>query len=252
MPITLPEPGSVDQAANEFPALRVLRTLGVDIPMSAKILDFGCGAGRAISALRDLGYVNACGYDVVESPHDRVWELDHIVVGTALNLKLPYDDDSFDLVVSDQVFEHVHDQVRVFQELLRITKPGGHGLHLFPARYGPREAHVFVPFGGVFQHRWLYKFWASLGVRNSHQTGLSADETADDNAFFAINATRYVPSSCYRVLWRRVGFDFRFAEQEFFDGHPRSSMRQLGKLGGVVAWLYRTFRARVVYLQKPL
>jgi ubiquinone/menaquinone biosynthesis C-methylase UbiE len=39
----------------------------------------------------------------------------------------PYEDKTFDLVTSDQVFEHVQDQVRVFQELWRITKPGGHG-----------------------------------------------------------------------------------------------------------------------------
>ena len=40
-------------------------------------------------------------------------------------------------MISDQVFEHVQDQVRAFEELLRITRPGGHGLHIIPARYAP-------------------------------------------------------------------------------------------------------------------
>jgi SAM-dependent methyltransferase len=252
MSTAAPEPMSTCWGAEQIIALRVLTTLGVDLPKTARILDFGCGAGETVGALRDLGFVNACGYDVVQSRHDLVREREHIRVGTALNLKLPYDDNTFDVVMSDQVFEHVHDQVRVFEELRRITKPGGHGLHLFPARYGPIEPHLLVPFGGVFQHRWLYKVWAWLGVRNQHQIGLSANETADDNAYFAIEATRYVPTSCYRALWKRIGFEYRFAEQEFFDGHVRSSMRKIGKLGGTVAWLYRTFRGRVVYLRKPI
>ena len=220
-------------------------------PRRLRFLDFGCGAGGTLRALRTLGYVNAFGYDVGDGRTLLGADRDHITVGTLLNLKLPYEDNSFDLVISDQVFEHVQDQVRVFEELLRITKPGGHGLHIIPARYAPIEQHIFVPFGGVFQHRWWYKLWALLGVRNEWQAGLSADETADHNAFFASEATRYVPTSCYRVIWKKIGFEYRFAEQEFFDGHVRSSMRMIGRLGRPAMWLYRTFRSRIVYLHKP-
>jgi len=246
---TLPA-GSRDERVLE---LAVLTTLGVDISKTAKILDFGCGEGNTLRALHRLGYVNALGYDVGDSRGGTRWgaDGDHITVGTLLNLRLPYEDNTFDLVISDQVFEHVQDQVRVFEELHRITKPGGHGMHIIPARYAPIEVHILVPFGGVFQHRWWYKLWALLGVRNQYQTGLSADETADYNAFFASEATRYVPTSCYRVVWKEIGFEYRFAEQEFFDGHVRSSMRMIGRLGRPVAWIYRTFRSRVVYLRKP-
>ncbi|PND57589.1 hypothetical protein CRM90_11395 [Mycobacterium sp. ENV421] len=232
--------------------LRVLATLGVELPKEAKILDFGCGAGKTVNALRALGFVNASGYDVVEGRHREGVDWEHIKEGTVLNLQLPYEDDTFDLVISDQVFEHVQDQVSVFRELHRITKPGGHGLHLIPTRYVPIEGHLLVPFGGVFQHRWLYKLWAVLGIRTRNQEGLTADEIADDNAFFAIEATRYVPSSCYRVIWKRLGFEHKFAEQEFFDGHVRPSARRIGKLGAPAAWLYRTFRGRVVYLRKAV
>jgi SAM-dependent methyltransferase len=242
---------SADSGDERILNLAVLATLGVDLPKTAKILDFGCGAGGTLRALRTLGYVNAFGYDVGDGRTLLGADRDHITVGTLLNLKLPYEDNSFDLVISDQVFEHVQDQVRVFEELLRITKPGGHGLHIIPARYAPIEQHIFVPFGGVLQHRWWYKLWALLGVRNEWQAGLSADETADHNAFFASDATRYVPTSCYRVIWKKIGFEYRFAEQEFFDGHVRSSMRMIGRLGRPAMWLYRTFRSRIVYLHKP-
>jgi SAM-dependent methyltransferase len=235
--------------------LTVLRALGLDPPKTAKILDFGCGFGRTLRSLRALGYVNTFGYDVVDTRAGRsrrgVDQGDHISVGTLLNLRLPYEDDTFDFVISDQVFEHVQDQGRAFQELLRITKPGGHGLHIIPARYMPIEGHIYVPFGGVLQHRWWYKLWASLGIRNEHQAGLSADETADDNAYFVTDATRYISTSCYRVMWEKIGFEYEFAEQQFFDSHVRPSMRMIGRLGRPAMWLYRTFRSRVVHLRKP-
>lgn len=229
----------------------LLKKLGVNLPKSARILDFGCGDGESIEALSSLGYVNTEGYDFSESPllSDR---RDKITLGSFMNLRLPYADDSFDLVISQQVFEHVLDQTTAFSEIYRITKPGGHGLHFIPARYGPVESHVKMPFGGVMQHRWWYKMWASIGVRNSNQKEWTSDEVADLDAYFAVDATRYVPNSCYQVIWRKIGFGYRFAEEDYFLCHPRQSRRALGRGGPPVAWLYRTMGNRVVYLHKPV
>lgn len=254
---TAAAPASCKPYKQRLIELDVLTALGVDLPRTAKILDFGCGAGGTVRAFRTRGYVNVFGYDVndgrslLAATPDVDREGDNISAGTLLNMRLPYEDNTFDLVTSDQVFEHVQDQVRVFQELFRITKPGGHGLHIIPARYMPIEGHIHVPFGGVFQHRWWYKLWASLGIRNEFQAGLSADETADHNAYFVTDATRYVSTSCYRVMWKEIGFEYRFAEQEFFDTHPRPLMRKIGKLGYPAMCLYRTFRSRIVHLRKP-
>lgn len=38
---------------------------------------------------------------------------------------LPYGDESFDVVISSDVFEHVRDDDKGFQEILRVLKPGG-------------------------------------------------------------------------------------------------------------------------------
>jgi hypothetical protein len=66
------------------------------------------------------------------------------------------------------------------------------------------------------------------------------------NSVGSTGATR----PCDRMIFREVGFQYRFAEQEFFDSttaHPcvrsenwRPAMR-----------LYRTFRGRIVHLGKP-
>jgi SAM-dependent methyltransferase len=237
--------------ASRLLELTILKAVGVELPKAAKVLDFGCGAGRTLRSFRAAGYNNTYGYDVGDGRNLLGIDRDNISVGTLLNLQLPYEDNTFDLVTSDQVFEHVQDQVRAFQELWRITKPGGYGLHFIPARYMPIEGHIFVPFGGVIQHRWWYKLWALLGIRNKHQVGLSADEVADHNAYFVTDATRYVATSCYRVMWKALGFEYKFAEQQFFDTHARGSMRAIGKLGWPAMCLYRTFRSRIVLLRKP-
>jgi SAM-dependent methyltransferase len=249
---TLPSDSTVRKP--RIRALTILTVLGVELPTTAKILDFGCGPGHTMNALRALGFVNTFGYDVSDTRAGRNrggLERENVSIGSLLDLRLPYPDNTFDLVISDQVFEHVQDQGRAFQELLRITKPGGHGLHIIPARYMPIEGHIKVPFGGVLQHRWWYKLWASLGIRNQYQRGRSADEIADDNAYFMSDATRYISTSCYRVMWKKIGFEYRFAEQEFFDTHQRPSMRMIGKLGRPAMWLYRIFRSRIVHLRKP-
>ena len=232
----------------------VLDRIGVSIPKNAKILDFGCGAGAAVYALLDQGYSNVSGYDVsdyvkLRHPADRS-RFHHT---SPLELRLPFDDNTFDLILSDQVFEHVMDQVSVFRELYRVTRPGGHALHVIPARYMPTEGHMYVPFGSIFPHRWWFKLWALMGVRNEFQKGLSANETADRNAFYYVEALNYVTSSCYKVVWGKLGFRYKWVTQEVFDSHARIGGRIIGRLNRIfpiIGCLYRIFRARYVYLQK--
>jgi SAM-dependent methyltransferase len=51
--------------------------------------------------------------------------LDSPAFAAALGEQLPFADATFDLVVLDQVIEHVNDQSRVLAEAFRVLKPGG-------------------------------------------------------------------------------------------------------------------------------
>jgi SAM-dependent methyltransferase len=66
-------------------------------------------------------------------------------------LNLPYADDSFGLVVSDQVFEHIHGLPSVaMKETLRVTRPGGWVLHTTCFRtpyHGPGDFWRYTPEG---------------------------------------------------------------------------------------------------------
>ena len=47
---------------------------------------------------------------------------------------LTFDKDSFDLVISSDVMEHVHDSWKGFEEVVRVLKPGGAYIFTIPVR----------------------------------------------------------------------------------------------------------------------
>jgi ubiquinone/menaquinone biosynthesis C-methylase UbiE len=59
---------------------------------------------------------------------------------------IPHDDASFDVVVSNQVFEHVQDMEATLLEIARVLKPGGVSFNVFPYRGTWREGHCGIPF----------------------------------------------------------------------------------------------------------
>ena len=61
---------------------------------------------------------------------------------TGFGEDLPYPDNSFDFIVSYDVFEHVRDLRIVMGEVSRVLKPGGRLLAVFPQFYQPLESHL--------------------------------------------------------------------------------------------------------------
>ncbi len=47
--------------------------------------------------------------------------------------KLPFADDSFDVVITSEVLEHIQDDVAAIAEMVRVLKPGGHFAATVPA-----------------------------------------------------------------------------------------------------------------------
>ncbi len=102
-------------------------------------LDAGCGGGRYVVALAQLGAKKVYGIDVseraVEAAKQRCKERGlantDIQVGSVLNL--PFPDNTFDFVVSTGVIHHSADPYKAFRELTRVLKPGG---KMFLSVYG--------------------------------------------------------------------------------------------------------------------
>lgn len=94
-----------------------------------RILDVGCGTGYFTRILTQGGEaVSAVGLDQEEAfiryARDAAAHLPvEFVLGDAL--KLPFEDDSFDLVVSHTFFTSISDPEKAMAEMKRVLKPGG-------------------------------------------------------------------------------------------------------------------------------
>jgi SAM-dependent methyltransferase len=235
----------------------LLKRLGQEPSSDASILDFGCGAGASVYAFLNHGFANVFGFDArdylnLKAPEDRRYFRTGWHDG-----KLPFENDSFDFIFSEEVFEHVHDQVPSWRELYRIMKPGSYAIHSFPGSCALIEPHNYVPFGGVISHYWWYKLWALLGIRNEAQRErkLDATETARWNTFRYVENLKYVNSSCYKVVWEQCGFEWRWLTQESFDLHHSAVIRLAGRINRILpmlGWAFRALHTRKVLLHKPL
>jgi SAM-dependent methyltransferase len=96
----------------------------------ARVLDLGCGRGGVMERLRpQAGFV--AGLDPDESSL-REHRAPLLGLSCGLAQALPYVDDIFDLVCSSWVLEHLAEPERVFAEVNRALRPGGHFIFLTP------------------------------------------------------------------------------------------------------------------------
>ena len=90
-----------------------------------KILDVGCGTGILMKTLEPYGEVY--GIDLVPKAVEFCKErgLNNVTVGDAVHL--PYDDESFDIVMCIDMLYHkgIRDDGMVIKELYRVCKKGG-------------------------------------------------------------------------------------------------------------------------------
>ena len=98
---------------------------------SPRILDVGCGTGANLKMLAHYG--KAEGIDISQQAIDFCGErgLQSVKLGAAEDL--PYEDDSFDLVTSLDVVEHLDDDVAGLREMRRVLRPDGRVLLFVPA-----------------------------------------------------------------------------------------------------------------------
>jgi SAM-dependent methyltransferase len=135
----------------------------------ACILDFGCGGGRLVKAGLDSGLAIA-GADVFYSGSRAREEAERSgLLGTAIREihdgRIDFAESSFDLVVNNQVMEHVADLDAVLREIHRVLKPGGELLSIFPSRDVLREGHIGIPLSHRLPRDSKFRFYYTWALR---------------------------------------------------------------------------------------
>ncbi|HEX4433734.1 MAG TPA: class I SAM-dependent methyltransferase [Acidimicrobiales bacterium] len=125
--------------------------LAAELCKGRKVLDAGCGVGWGTELLLGAGADSASGVDLspdaIENARARVPGADFREGNLA---QLPFEDDVFDLVVCFEAIEHVEQQEKVFDELVRVLAPGGILMvsspnpRVYPAG-NPFHIHELVP-----------------------------------------------------------------------------------------------------------
>ena len=195
----------------------------------------GCGLGDDVRTLLDLGY-DAYGVDVLElwdSDFGLYWEQrekpkgSHVQRLNAVRLPhyhLPFPDAHFDLVLSDQLFEHVFNPEEVFSEIARVLKPEAISLHHFPGPNQLMEGHIHVPVPVLCKYKPWVLLWAWAGRRSSGQAGFTWKETYVTN-LETMKYCRYPTKGELRRCAARAQVRIDFAEAQ------EISTCRLGRVG---------------------
>lgn len=99
------------------------------VDSNTKILDIGCGHGDFMKEVYDNTNFSY-GVDPDSSALEKNTFIKHKFVASAE--KLPFEDNTFDVVVSAWVLEHLPNPKESFSEIFRVLKPGGKVIFLTP------------------------------------------------------------------------------------------------------------------------
>jgi SAM-dependent methyltransferase len=148
-----------DKYYGDWDPLYLVRKIRSYSPSDGIVLDFGAGSGKAWPN----GLRGAVSLLVGIDPTDEIacnQDLDEAV--RAVGESLPFKAQTFDVVFSHSVVEHLSDPLRSFREIARVLKPGGVLLLQTPnLYYYPMVISRWVP------HKFHHCYLSWLGTRGS-------------------------------------------------------------------------------------
>ena len=217
-----------------------------------RILDFGCGAGALVQAGLEAG-LDFSGADVFyEGTRSRP---DAALLGTVIREirggRIEFPDGAFQLVVNNQVMEHVADLDATLDEIDRVLAPGGTMLSIFPSRDVFREGHIGIPFSHWFPKDSKLRFLYAWALRSM---GLGYwKEEAPTCRQWAVDKLRWIDTYTYyrsrREIFRAFNRHFRnelresdYIRYRLLDRPGRTAMARLLDLPVLAGAARTTFR----------
>ena len=131
------EPSYVWRAGQERRLQMVRDAAGARL--KGRILEIGVGLGAYLSRLSQDAE-QAVGLDVeLERTIETRRHVEQVLCGVGEHL--PFPGNSYDLILSNEVLEHVEDDFQAVQEMVRTLTPGGRLVIFCPNRGYPYETH---------------------------------------------------------------------------------------------------------------
>jgi len=132
----------LDQQSRYRKANKILSVLSAYTDLEDKeLLDLGTGSGymasRFAEKCKSVTSVDVVDERRVKSGYNYCKVRDEA---------LPFKDESFDIVISNHVIEHVQDQTRHIGEIKRVLKDGGYIYLATPNKYWISDPHYRLPF----------------------------------------------------------------------------------------------------------
>ncbi len=89
------------------------------------LLDIGCGPGYFLRVAKEKGYTNLSGVEINKSACQYVNDVVKIECHNKILEEIEFPENHFDVVILDQVLEHVEDPKKLIKSIFKILKPKG-------------------------------------------------------------------------------------------------------------------------------
>ncbi|HET7142553.1 MAG TPA: class I SAM-dependent methyltransferase [Anaerolineales bacterium] len=154
------------------------------------VLENGCGVGMYVEKLTGLGSrVIGLEYDLERAVEARV-NSDGIINAAGEFIPLP--SQTFDLILSHEVIEHVQDDRAAIREMHRLLKPGGRAVIFCPNRGYPFETHGIFWKGKYFFGNKLFVNYLPRALRNNLSPHVRVYSTKDVQKLFDGLNVKYI------------------------------------------------------------
>lgn len=235
-------------------------------PAKGDLLDVGCGKGDMVQLATERGWrsqgIEFFGHG--SGTNIRSVLTERGLLGANVSeydgVTFPFANESFDIVLSNQVFEHVPDLDRILSEVSRVLRPGGALICTFPYQDAIREGHSNVLFAhwfpkSRFRVAWLFLFRCfGVGRLKGKRTRLQWANFFND--WLAEN-TFYLNGKDIQVKLQNNFGSIVHCEDEYIafrfanSGYPKMArLATKARFQGISRWVGRMFGSLVIVAMK--
>ena len=216
------------------------------------ILDYGCGTGILNLLLLLKGYQNVHGVDIVRKFNKKILQKFNFNKASFNlirdNEKLPYEDETFDIIISSQVLEHVGNIDHYYSEAARLLKPGGVCFFNFPHRLKPYDSHSRCWFIHYFPKTIRRVLWGMF----ARQDGQYLDEYL---FLRTISTHKKCASKYFKIAENRTAERIKRSSPTGYKGNLKirslaSKLANLKYAGNLFVKIFTVFASADLFLQK--